>query len=264
MDKKGIDVSKWQGNIDLQRAKEDGTDFAIIREGYGTTGLDPCFHQNIQNAQKAGIPCGVYHYSYAKSTIEAKKEAEFCLKNIKNYKLEYPVCFDIEDTTQKSLDKQLLTDICYVFCGEIEKNDYYTMIYCNLDWYKNYLFGEKLSEKFDIWLANWDVVAPSVSCGIWQKSSKGVIDGIKGDVDLNVAFKDYPQIMKEFGLNGFSKDSNYEKNLNYTTYTVKKGDSLWEIAENFFSDGSKYPKIKEFNFLVSDTIYPGQVLRIPE
>jgi GH25 family lysozyme M1 (1,4-beta-N-acetylmuramidase) len=131
MDKNGIDVSKWQGNIDWQEVKNDGTDFAIIREGYGTTGLDPYFHQNIQNAQKIGIPCGVYHYSYAKSVAESRKEAEFCLKNIKNYRLEYPVCFDIEDTSQKYLGKPLLTSICFSFCEEIEKNGYYAMIYCN-------------------------------------------------------------------------------------------------------------------------------------
>jgi GH25 family lysozyme M1 (1,4-beta-N-acetylmuramidase) len=273
MEKKGIDVSKWQGNIDWQKVKNDGIDFAIIRDGYGTSGLDQYFHKNIQNAQNAGISCGVYHYSYAKSTAEAKKEAAFCLNNIKNYRLEFPICFDIEDSSQKALGKQLLTDICFAFCGEIEKSEYYATIYCNVDWYKNYLLGGEISEKFDIWLAHWGVAAPSISCGIWQNSSNGKIDGINGDVDLDIGFKDYPQIMKNYGLNGWTKSTVVSPSTQappaessqqtYQTYTVQKDDNLWNIAKKFLGDGTKYLEIKKINFLVSDTIYPGQILKMP-
>jgi LysM repeat protein len=132
--------------------------------------------------------------------------------------------------------------------------------------------SEKIADKFDIWLAQWNSAGPSVNCGIWQKSDKGVVDGIKGNVDLNVAFKDYPQIMKESGLNGFSAqntpsqtaEKTEQKTKEFTLYTVQKGDSLWKIAEKFLGNGSKYQEIKTLNFLASDTIYPGQVLKIPK
>jgi LysM repeat protein len=149
------------------------------------------------------------------------------------------------------------------------------MVYCNLDWYKNILLGEKIAEKFDIWLAQWSTIIPSVSCGIWQKSDKGVIDGINGNVDLNIAFKDYSQIMKSSGLNGWTTPTETASTVvsqpavnsepqAIEYYTVQKGDSLWKIAEKFLGNGSKYPEIKNLNSLVSDTIYPEQILKIPK
>lgn len=323
---KGIDVSAWQGVIDWKKAKENGVEFAIIREGYGKADpkqVDKYFHRNIQEAQKQGIPCGVYHYSYADSVEDAKAEAAFCLENIKGYKLEYPVCFDIEDKEQLKLNDRQRTDICKAFCEEIEKAGYYAMIYCNLNWLNNYLIKDELIGKYDLWLAQWYVDAPSIPCGIWQKSEKGTISGISGNVDLNETYNDYPAIIKAKGLNGFNAQnaaqatttnkprvehtttytiksgdtlsgiaakhkttyqhlaeingitdpnliypgqvikvpSNYDA-CKYTLYTVKSGDSLWGIAEKCLGNGARYEEIKAFNGLTSDTIYPGQTLKI--
>lgn len=261
MKKQGIDVSKWQGKIDWGKVKEAGIEFAIIREGYGKENpsqIDKRFEENYKGAKAAGIPVGVYHYSYADSVEDAKKEAQFCLKNIKGKQLEYPVVFDIEDKEQLKLNNRQRTDICKAFCEEIENAGYYAMIYCNLNWWNNYLNKNELSQ-FDLWLAQWNVAKPSVDCGIWQKLEKGKIDGISGNVDLNESFKDYPKIMKSKELNGFKATS---QNSKYITYTVKKGDTLWDIAKTYLGSGAKWTQIKSLNGLSSDKIYLGQTLKI--
>ena len=263
---KGIDVSKWQGSINWSEVKKDGTEFAILREGWGKkspTQIDKKFKENYENAKAVGIPIGYYHYSYADSVDDAKREAEFCLENIRGLKLEYPVCFDIEDREMLKLSNRQRTDIVKAFCSEIEKAGFYAMFYCNANWLNNYLIKEELLPKYDLWLAQWCVGKPSVPCGIWQKSDKGFINGISGSVDLDVSYKNYPKIMKSKGLNGFSKANNLE-NKNYFNYTVKKGDTLWAIAQRYLGSGYKYKEIKDLNALNSDMIYPGQTLKIPK
>ncbi len=267
MNLKGIDVSKWQGNINWKEAKADGVEFAIIREGYGKESpfqVDKQFESNYVNAKSVGMPIGVYHYSYASSKDDAIAEAKFCLKNISGKQFEYPVCFDIEDKELLKLNNQQRTDICKAFCEIIEDAGFYAMIYCNLDWYKNYLCSDQLKD-YDLWLAQWNVGAPSVDCGIWQKSSTGIIDGTSGNVDLNEAYKDYSSIMKSKGLNGFNfTTSSNTFSTTHQNYTVQKGDSLWSIAQKQMGDGTKWPQIQKLNNLSGDIIYPGQALKIPK
>ena len=262
---KGIDVSKWNGNINWDKVKSAGINFAIVREGYGKKDprqIDKRFKDNINGAKSVGIHTSVYHYSYADSVEDAINEAHFCLENIEGLKLEYPVIIDVEDKEQLKLNNRQRTDIIKAFCSEIEKHGYYAMFYCNLNWLNNYLYKDELLPKYDLWLAQWGVDAPSVSCGIWQYSSTGKIDGIDGNVDLNISYKDYCSIVKSKGLNGFNKSDN-SPNINYFTYTVKKGDTLWAIAQRYLGSGSKYKEIKILNALTSDTIYPNQTLKIP-
>ena len=109
----------------------------------------------MQKAQENGIYCGVYHYSYAVSVEDAVNEANFCIENIKDYKLEYPVAFDIEDKSMIKLGKRTLTDICTAFCDTLEKAGYYAIIYTNPNWLKNYLYKDELFSKYDLWLADW-------------------------------------------------------------------------------------------------------------
>ena len=264
MEFRGIDVSKWNGNIDWQKVKNAGISFAIIREGYGKKDpkqIDKKFKDNINGAKSVGIHTGVYHYSYADSVEDAVNEAYFCLENIQGLELEYPIVFDIEDKEQLKLNNRQRTDIVKAFCSEIERAGYYSAFYCNLNWLNNYLYKDELLSKHDLWLAQWGVDTPSVSCGIWQKSDKGFTDGIGGNVDLNVAYKDYANIMKNKGLNGFAPSS---ANKNYFEYTVKKGDTLWVIAQRYLGSGYKHKEIKELNALNSDMIYAGQTLKIPK
>lgn len=255
----GVDVSKWQGSIDWNRVKKLA-DFAIIRAGYGKepSQVDKCFHNNIKNAQANNVPVGVYWYSYARTVDEAVQEAKVLLNTIKGYKLEYPVVFDIEDSSQITLSKRVLTDICKAFCNEIEKAGYYAMIYTNCNWLKNHLYADELLSKYDLWLAQWNVKEPSYNCGMWQTSDKGIIDGISGNVDLNTAFKDYPAIMKSKGLNGFSKSGQTAPKT--ILYTVKKGDTLSEIAKKY--NTTVFKLAKDNNIKNVNKIYANQQIVI--
>ena len=264
MEVKGIDVSKWQGEIDFKEVKESGVEFVIIREGYGKKSpnqIDKKFKENYEKAKKAGLGVGVYHYSYADSEKDARYEADFCLENIQGLKLEYPVVFDIEDKEHLKLNNRQRTDIVKAFCEEIEADKYYAMFYCNLNWLNNYLYKDELIQKYDLWLAQWGVSKPTETCGIWQCSSTGKIDGINGNIDLDIAYKDYPSIMKSKGLNGFENEKDVCKE-EYYTYKVQRGDTLWDIAKKLLGNGFKYKEIKQINNLKTDTIYPNQKLKI--
>lgn len=208
---KGIDVSKWQGDIDWNKVKADGVKFAMIRLGYGSAdgnscGLDGYFEKNVANALKAGIDIGCYFYSYATSVAAAKKEAAYVVSVLQKYKgvFTYPVAFDLEDKTQQGLGKTVLTDMVIAFGDAIEKAGFYCSLYSNLNWLKNYLDDSKL-KRFDHWLAQW-ASAPTYTgaFGMWQSSSTGKVNGINGNVDTDIAYKDYPTIIKNAKLNGFT------------------------------------------------------------
>ena len=219
MKEKLIDVSTWNGNIDWDKVYKSGVRYAMIRSSFGVENpnqVDNKFVRNITNAQRAGVKCGIYHYSYAKSAAEAKKEAEFCLKTIKGYKLDLPVAFDIEDSSQTHLGKDTLTSIVIAFCDRIKSAGYRPMLYCNPNWLCNYLHKDKLINKYDIWLANWGVSAPSYNCAIWQYSENGSVPGISGSVDMNWIYKDYTST-KPATTKPVTKPSNVKK----TDYSVK-------------------------------------------
>ena len=219
MREKLIDVSTWNGNIDWNKVYKSGVRYAMIRSSFGVENpnqVDNKFVRNITNAQKAGVKCGIYHYSYAKSATEAKKEAEFCLKTIKGYKIDLPVAFDIEDSSQTHLGKDTLTSIVIAFCDRIKSAGYRPMLYCNPNWLCNYLHKDKLINKYDIWLANWGVSAPSYNCAIWQYSENGSVPGISGSVDMNWIYKDYTST-KPATTKPVTKPSNVKK----TDYSVK-------------------------------------------
>ena len=219
MKEKLIDVSTWNGNIDWDKVYKSGVRYAMIRSSFGIENpnqVDNKFVRNITNAQRAGVKCGIYHYSYAKSATEAKKEAEFCLKTIKGYKIDLPVAFDIEDSSQTHLGKDTLTSIVITFCDKIKSAGYRPMLYCNPNWLCNYLHKDKLINKYDIWLANWGVSAPSYNCAIWQYSENGGVPGISGSVDMNWIFKDYTST-KPATAKPVTKPSNVKK----TDYSVK-------------------------------------------
>ena len=211
---KGIDVSKWQGEIDWTKVKADGVKFAMIRLGYGSADGNPCgldgyFEKNVANALKVGIDIGCYFYSYATSVAAAKKEAAFVVSVLEKYKgvFSYPVAFDLEDKTQTGLGRAVLTDMVIAFGDAIEKAGFYCSLYSNLNWLKNYLDDSRLT-RFDHWLAQW-ASAPTYSgaFGMWQNSSSGSVKGISGNVDTDIAYKDYPAIIKGNKLNGFSGTS---------------------------------------------------------
>ena len=202
---KGIDVSYAQGVIDWEKVKASGlVDFAILRAGYGkeTTQVDTQFERNYAACKRLGIPVGVYWYSYATTAAESEQEAKVCLQTIRGKQFEYPVAFDIEE--KESL--QNADALCQAFCSALEKQGYYAAIYTFKSALENNI-SAAIKSRYDIFLSHVGVQQTSYAgaYGLWQYSWTGRIPGITGDVDLNYAYKNYPAIIKQAGLNGFGK-----------------------------------------------------------
>ena len=189
MIKKIIDVSTHQGIIDWEKVKPQ-IDGAILRCGYGMDMEkqdDEQFKRNADECTRLGIPFGVYIYSYADSIEKAKSEAAHVLRLIKGYKLSYPVYLDLEENgTQSGAIER-----AKVFGDIIEKAGYWCGVYANLNWWNNYLKG---LERFTKWVAqyNRECNYKGASLDMWQYSSKGKINGIKGNVDMNECYRDFP------------------------------------------------------------------------
>lgn len=196
--KVGIDVSKWNGEIDWDKVKNAGVEFAIIRAGYrgsvtGTIVPDPYFEANMKGAASAGIPVGVYFFTQATNEVEAIEEASAMVNWIKDYKIEFPVFIDTEGAggngRADGLDADTRTLVCEAFCRTIENAGYEAGIYASRNWYNNNLNMDRLDNYF-IWLAEYRQ-APLYQgyYHMWQYTSKGKIDGIEGNVDLNIAYQ---------------------------------------------------------------------------
>ena len=197
--KKGIDVSKFQGNIDWSLVKEDGVEYAFIRmgyRGYGSSGklvTDETFKKNIQGATSNGINVGVYFFSQAVNEEEAIEEANYVLEAIKDYNVTYPVVVDIEEVTDKDartaqMTKEQWTKNCIAFCETIKAAGYTPMIYGNLKTFFIMLDMEQLT-MYDKWFAQYDTeLYFPYDYTIWQYSESGRINGISEPVDLNVSF----------------------------------------------------------------------------
>ncbi|MFR2206859.1 MAG: GH25 family lysozyme [Clostridia bacterium] len=233
MKEKLIDVSTWNGNIDWNKVYKSGVKYAMIRSSFGVENpnqIDNKFVRNITNAVRAGVKCGVYHYSYAQSAFEAKREAEFCLKTIKGYKIDLPVAFDIEDSSQTGLGRRVCTDMVIAFCDTIKSAGYKPILYCNPNWLQNYLYKDELLKKYDIWLANWGVSSPSYDCAIWQYSENGSVSGISGSVDMNWIFKDYTNSSNNNNKSSAVKVINKTSYLRSHPWVDDKGGSSRKLA----------------------------------
>lgn len=258
--KKGIDVSRFQGEIKWERLN---VDFAILRAGYGreVSQKDYYFERNYAECKRLGIPVGCYWYSYAITVEEARKEARACLEVIKGKRFEYPVYFDIEEKWQIDVANEL----CRAFCDELEKAGYWVGIYSYASFLNSYI-SKEIRNRYAIWVAHFGVGKPNYSgdYGMWQYSDKGRMDGINANVDLDYCYNDYPTQIKQAKLNGFGKSISTSTNTSTSiNYTVKKGDTLWDIAQTHLKNGSRYIEIKKMNNLASNTIYPGQILKLP-
>ena len=193
---KGIDVSQWQGNIDWQSVKSAGVQFAMLRAGYGRNNLDTKFHRNAQGAAAAGIPIGLYWFSYALNVEMARKEAQYAVELAKKYKITWPIAYDLEYDTVSyatkngvTITKYLATQMAIAFCEEIKRLGYLPMVYTNLDYLNRYFDRSQLP--YDLWYAQYASATEVADKEIWQYSSKGSVPGIAGNVDMNHGYKDY-------------------------------------------------------------------------
>lgn len=195
--KTGIDVSKWNGEIDWDKVKNAGVEFAIVRAGYrgsvsGSLVQDPRFEENMRGAETAGIPTGVYFFTQAVNEVEAVEEASMVLELLRKYKVEFPVFIDTEGAggngRADGLDVETRTLVCEAFCRTIENAGYTAGVYGSRNWYNNRLETKRLDNYF-IWLAEYrSVPLYQGYYGMWQYTSKGKIDGIDGNVDLNIYY----------------------------------------------------------------------------
>lgn len=290
MEIRGIDVSRHNGTVDWAKVKAAGARFALIRAGWGgdiASQDDPTFEANVAGCEAEGLDWGAYLYSYAMSAADAESEADHILRLLKGKKPTYPIIIDMEDAdgwkaARGGNKPQMNTDIIKIFCQRLEEAGYYAMWYANRDWCRNYIYTDQLAA-YDFWYARPGVAAPDRACGIWQdgigstNSSWPGANNSSGHCDTNIAYKDYPAIIRAAGLNGWGSNTPAPAPQPTPdpapapapapaerTYTVQPGDSFWRIAQEQMGNGSKYAELAAYNGLPVDAvIFAGQVLKIP-
>ena len=192
---KGIDVSKHNGKIDFKKVKDSGIKFVIIRAGYGGSApvKDEKFEENYKNARANGLLVGAYIYSYADTPSDITKEKEAVIKWLGGKHLDLPVFLDLEDAKTGKCSREEITSFANEFCTYVKNNGYKSGIYANKYWLMNKIDVNNLlaNVNLTIWLAEWNSEAtyPGIYT-IWQYTSKGRVNGIKGNVDLNYLYDD--------------------------------------------------------------------------
>lgn len=218
----GIDASKYQGAVDWAKAKAGGVKFAMLKAvSTNNTGLyiDPYFERNYAECKRLGIPVGVYYYTYAQDKAYADKELALLKKAIAGKQFEYPIVVDVEDNKLKPLSKAALTDLVEYAVKTIESWRCYAMVYTYLYYSRVELDMTRLA-KYDLWIAHYAAACGyKGSYGMWQYTSTGKVAGVNGNCDCNYAYKDYPAIIKNAGLNGYGK--------------AKPADSVWDADGPF-------------------------------
>ena len=241
---KGIDVSRWQGNVNWKKVKQDGIEFVMLgigryRNGQGIP--DPMFEYNIQNALEQGIHVGVYLYSEAANEEEAREEADFVLDQIDGYKISYPVAFDIEDDIHRKMTTKQRTDIAIAFLEVIEEAGYYPMIYASESWFNDSMDLSRLT-RYDKWVARWGSSIAFQPLSMWQYSSTGRVDGISGDVDLDYSYKDYASII--------TPRTHAAKRRSRSGWQTN-GKKYWYVAEDGTIPKNTFIKIKKKQYYVN-------------
>lgn len=196
----GIDVSKWNGEIDWDRVRNAGITYAIIRCGYrgASTGAlveDPYFRQNVQGALYAGLKVGVYFFTQATNEVEAVEEASMAVALCKDYRVTYPIFIDTEGAggngRADGLDMETRTKVCQAFCQTVEDAGYAGGIYGSRNWFRTRLRMDAL-ENHIIWLAEYrENPVYGGNYHFWQYTSSGNVDGIEGRVDLDISYLAY-------------------------------------------------------------------------
>ena len=279
MDRKGIDVSAYNPVSDYSAVAKSGVKIAILRITEIGNKLDPSFEKNYKGFRAQSIKVGVYKYSYALNTAQAKEEAEKVLAVLKKRKLEFPIFYDLEWSRQRALGSAAITRIAKAFRQVIVDGGYLFGIYCNTDWYYHVLDTKSLP--YDYWLAAYpyndrgvivESLRPPVGIG-WQYSSKGKVPGIPGNTDMNVFYKEFPTRPKDdsgnSGGNNNSGNGNNSGNSNnnsgnttYLTYTIKPGDTLSAIA---LAHHTTVERLAELNHIADvNLIIAGDTLKIPK
>jgi GH25 family lysozyme M1 (1,4-beta-N-acetylmuramidase) len=193
-EQKGIDVSSYQGTINWTKVKNAGIKFAILRTTVKGGSMDSTFEYNYKNAKAAGLPVYGYHYSYSLSTSEAKSAAKNLISKLNGKKLR--IYIDLEWGTQGNLGKQKVTDIAKAFLDTMKNAGYSVGVYSNKNWYSNYYYPSQLKSYGKMWIAAYgkndgsanSKYKPNVGEFIWQYTSVGKVNGISGNVDMDIMY----------------------------------------------------------------------------
>lgn len=223
---KGIDISAYQRNVEFKKVKASGIDFAIIRAGYGSFvgQMDKCFLSHVKGAKAAGLHVGAYWFVYAINEAEAHQNARAFIAALDRVKglIDFPVAVDFEGDSTAYMrrmgarpNKRINTNICKIIAQEVQAAGYKVMMYLNPDYIINHVFYNELKQ-YDLWLAQYSS-SHSIKCDIWQHTSTGSVSGIKGNVDMNICYKDYVSGSETTG-NGSTNGQQSIPNGNTLTY----------------------------------------------
>ena len=196
----GVDVSKYQKNVDWAKIKKAGVSFVIVRIGYrgygeaGTLVLDPMFEEHFTNVKNAGLKVGVYFFSQATTKTEAKEEAFACAYVLNGRKLDYPIFFDTEASGASNgsgradgLGMEDRTKCAIAFCEEVKAQGYKPGVYASTLWYRKRVDLNSL-KKYTIWNAHYGVASSPIDCALWQGTCTARLPGYKGDMDVNISY----------------------------------------------------------------------------
>ena len=222
----GIDISYYQKDMDLKKAKEEGVEFVIIRAMHGNK-KDKAFENNYNKAKSLGLPVGVYWWTCAVNEAQAKEEVQILIDTcLKNKTFEYPIYMDVEDSLLQNLGKKEVDSIITSALTKLENNGYYAGFYMNKNWYDNYCDGKDLSKIFTLWLAFW--TNKKQNSPMWQfggesnyiRSNK--IAGVVCDQDY--CYVNFPKIIKNGKYNGYGNVGNKKSNEEIADEVI---DGLW-------------------------------------
>ena len=252
----GIDVSSWQGEIDFQAVKDAGIEIVYIRAGVGDSTRDAYFQRNYEAAKATGLKVGFYHYVTAENTYMAQKEAEFFASIISETSPDCRPAMDFE--VFYGLSNSQVNEIARAYLQTLEElTGHLPLIYS--DAYNASARWSVDLSRYPLWVADYGATTPPNN-GKWsgwagfQYSDRGSISSISGNVDLDrftssVFLKEnetIPLPSKEYDLN----------------YQVKRGDTLWSIAQRYGSTVSELARINDLSN--PNLIYPGQIIEIPQ
>lgn len=240
MEIKGIDVSSYQGTIDWKKVSNYGMGFVLIRITEAGNAIDSQFENNYAGCTKYNIPIGVYKYSYAKTVSEAQNEAKKIIQVLNGRKLQYPIWYDLEWNNQRVLGSENVHKLAEAFEKVVTAAGYKFGIYCNVDWYSNFICSHL--KKYDFWISRYPAndngtlqerLRPGFGVG-WQYSSKATIPGINTKVDRNVFYKDYSKISTGNSTNSSISSNTNKGNNTMTNKTTKEQaiNAVIKVAQN--------------------------------
>ena len=253
MELKGVDISAYKKGISIQKLKDNGVKFVILRAGltfYGGDGTnkakDDCFESFYSECKRVGMPVGCYWYSCADNKQKGIDEATFMYNNcLKGKKFEYPVVMDVENQQWQYNKKRGVTDACKGFCETLENLGYYVSIYgSDIGTFRDKVYMNELQD-YDKWVARWGSKPTyAIPYGMWQWTDSEKIAGYS--VDGDYAYKDYPSIMIEKKVNGYGD----EPVDNFFDDTTK----------GYYSYGDKSKHIANVNKFLYDNGLYGDIL----